>query len=320
MNRARLFARAATHGAMRTTCRPATSSAMKARLASTFAIALLGCGGQVDLGRDRHDDGTGTPPTPDREDARDGSFDPEDARDASSADATADDDGPDDDSGDATSLDDVPDLACTEPTFAGIGAVDTITATTVRLSWSAATHPKTPPPSMVYDVFWSTVAADVFVGPPRRTVPAYTEYVVTGLTAETTYFFGVRARGIDGCDEKNLATRTATTLHPCNYGVVQGIYDRTCAVSGCHVAPAPPGGLSLAPGVSYARTVGVVSLAAAPMKLIEPYDADKSWIYVKMTASPAPGFQRMPPPGATAFPTDEEKDLMRCWINRGAPP
>src|SRR5437867_2727902 len=40
---------------------------------------------------------------------------------------------------------------------------------------------------------------------------------------------------------------------------IQGIFDRSCALSGCHTPPVLNGGLDLSPGRSYRQVVGVPS-------------------------------------------------------------
>jgi hypothetical protein len=208
---------------------------------------------------------------------------------------------------------------CTPPKFGGITKIDGIDEKSVKLHWDAATDPTTSPTAIIYSAYGAASGTSIDFSKAGSLVTGKTEVVFGGLTKETTYFFVVRAsNGV--CQETNFVVRTATTSASCNFAAVQPIFDRNCAVSGCHVLPTPPQGLTLSAGFSYANTVNVDSVEDLPRKRVKPNDSEESYLYRKITGRPAAGTLIMPPPGATSFPTAEEKELIKCWIDHGALP
>ena len=100
------------------------------------------------------------------------------------------------------------------------------------------------------------------------------------------------------------------------------LFTQTCA--GCHGAGAPPGGGLLLSDAATAHA-NMVNVAPGPMTLecagrepyIVPNDADGSLLIVKLEGGPELCGSRMPlgpPPLEQA-----EIDLIRAWINAGAP-
>ena len=98
--------------------------------------------------------------------------------------------------------------------------------------------------------------------------------------------------------------------------VVQPIFSARCAVSGCHVAPAPAAGLDLSAGVAYANIVNVDSSQVPTSKRVFPGDAAVSYLYQKITNDP--GIVGSPMPlGAFPMPAGEI-DAIERWIAEGA--
>jgi hypothetical protein len=81
---------------------------------------------------------------------------------------------------------------------------------------------------------------------------------------------------------------------------------------------APPTGLLLGAGQTYAAIVNVVSTENAPMKLAAPANAENSYLYLKITGRPATGTQVQPPPGTSSVLSTDQKNIVRDWINAGA--
>ena len=99
------------------------------------------------------------------------------------------------------------------------------------------------------------------------------------------------------------------------------IFDKSCANSACHAAPANAGNLNLTYGLSYQDLVGRVpqnpTAAAAGMKLIDPGNPENSFLLTKlMDPTPEQGV-RMP------FNAGElhsgKIEAIRTWIAAGAP-
>ena len=99
------------------------------------------------------------------------------------------------------------------------------------------------------------------------------------------------------------------------------IFDKSCANSVCHAAPANAGNLNLTYGLSYQNLVGRDPLnpaaAAAGMKLIDPGNPENSFLLTKlMDPTPEQG-TRMPFNAGTLH--TGKIDAIRTWIAAGAP-
>lgn len=93
---------------------------------------------------------------------------------------------------------------------------------------------------------------------------------------------------------------------------VQPIFTESCAVPGCHVT----GGIapmSLQVGKAYGDIVNVPSIEQLPYIRVKPYDADSSYLYLKITGRAG---TRMP---LNKAPLDSSNiATIRTWINQGA--
>jgi len=103
---------------------------------------------------------------------------------------------------------------------------------------------------------------------------------------------------------------------------VQGVLDRSCV--SCHneagtYDKALPVALHLEPGRSYDALVGADSVQLPSMRLVEPGDADASYLWRKLndTHEAAGGAGDEMPPGLTL--AANELDPIRAWIEAGAP-
>ena len=99
------------------------------------------------------------------------------------------------------------------------------------------------------------------------------------------------------------------------------IFDKSCANSACHAAPANAGNLNLTYGLSYQDMIGRVpqnpAAAAAGMKLIDPGNPENSFLLTKlMDTTPEQG-ARMPFNAGTLH--SGKIDAIRTWIAAGAP-
>jgi hypothetical protein len=96
------------------------------------------------------------------------------------------------------------------PTFSGATTAVNPTQTTINLAWSAGSDLSG---NVVYDVFLSgTSGCFDFTVPFITSVSNPTGTTVTGLTANTTYFFVVRARDPFGNVDLNEVEQGGTTL------------------------------------------------------------------------------------------------------------
>ena len=99
------------------------------------------------------------------------------------------------------------------------------------------------------------------------------------------------------------------------------IFDKSCANSVCHAAPANAGNLNLTYGLSYQDLVGRSPLnpaaAAAGMKLIDPGDPENSFLLTKLIDPTPEQGVRMPFNAGTLHTGKIE--AIRTWIAAGAP-
>lgn len=96
----------------------------------------------------------------------------------------------------------------TPPTFGGLLSADNPAKNTVDLTWNAGSDAS----GISYDVFVATASGCYDFTAPRATVTSPTGTTVTGLTANTTYYFVVRGRDSTGISELNEVEKSATTL------------------------------------------------------------------------------------------------------------
>jgi hypothetical protein len=91
--------------------------------------------------------------------------------------------------------------------FAGIASISNIGGVNVQVNWSVPSGANPAPAS--YSVYNTTSGSPVFVA--SVSAPT-TSYIVTGLTASTSYTFQVRMTDTTGLTDSNTTTQSATTL------------------------------------------------------------------------------------------------------------
>lgn len=106
------------------------------------------------------------------------------------------------------------------------------------------------------------------------------------------------------------------------HDIQEYVFDKSCANSSCHAAPANAGSLSLTYGLSYEDLVGMVprnpAAAAAGMKLVDPGNPDNSFLLTKLMGPTAPEQgARMPFGGGVLH--NGKIEAIRTWIEAGAP-
>jgi hypothetical protein len=94
--------------------------------------------------------------------------------------------------------------------FAGASALSIQSATSVKLSWTAATIPNIEQSTIVYRVYsGSTTGTQNFTTPLATSTAGATEITLTGLTANQNAYFVVRARDSAGNEDRNTEERAA---------------------------------------------------------------------------------------------------------------
>ena len=121
---------------------------------------------------------------------------------------------------------------------------------------------------------------------------------------------------IIGCTDHGDPVLPEGTPQKVSFGTdIQPIFNTSCARVGCHVQPAPTGGLDLGAGVSYAGLVGITSQNYAPAVRIVAGDPTLSVLYGKVSNTGQ--FNGLMPPIGAAL-TAQQIDLIRAWILEGA--
>jgi hypothetical protein len=85
----------------------------------------------------------------------------------------------------------------------------------IALNWNAASDDRSAATSLVYQIFQASAAmGENYATPTLTTAPGATTHKVTGLTANTKYYFVVRAKDEAGNVDKNTTEVSATTPAP----------------------------------------------------------------------------------------------------------
>lgn len=99
------------------------------------------------------------------------------------------------------------------------------------------------------------------------------------------------------------------------------VFDKSCANSVCHAAPANSAGLNLTYGLSYQALVGRApqnpTAAAAGMKLVDPGKPENSFLLTKLMGPTDPAFGAKMPFNAGSI-HQAKIDAIRKWIEAGA--
>ena len=113
----------------------------------------------------------------------------------------------------------------------------------------------------------------------------------------------------------NPTVAFATTIQP--------IFDRSCALSGCHDA-SRASGLDLSLGKSHDNIVGKRALTRPDRFLIKPKFPDESYIIQKIENAPGISGQIMPqgcpgpPLAGSVCPSADEREALRIWVTECA--
>ena len=91
------------------------------------------------------------------------------------------------------------------------------------------------------------------------------------------------------------------------------VFDASC--TGCHSGSSPSQGLNLSEGAAHGNTVNVPSTEVPSLNLVEPNDADNSYLMQKLEGTAQSG-QQMPYGGPYLSSTLQQ--LVRDWIDAGA--
>ncbi|MCC6544574.1 MAG: fibronectin type III domain-containing protein [Nitrospirae bacterium] len=100
------------------------------------------------------------------------------------------------------------------PVFSGLSAINSITATSLTVSWEPGDDNVTTPDKIQYLIYRSDTPGGEDFESPDYTTTGAGSFGVTGLTPATTYYFVVRAKDETGNIDTNSIEMSAATLTP----------------------------------------------------------------------------------------------------------
>ena len=120
----------------------------------------------------------------------------------------------------------------------------------------------------------------------------------------------------------NSFGETAPDENSTYHDIQETVFDKSCANSVCHAAPANAGNLNLTYGLSYENLVGAApqnpAAVAAGMQLVDPGNPENSFLLTKLTGPTAPAQGARMPFGGGVLHTGKI-NAIRTWIEAGAP-
>lgn len=137
------------------------------------------------------------------------------------------------------------------------------------------------------------------------------------LTLTVLLLVGCEAGSGDGLDSNGnpLGNSEAIPLADNLASIQANIFTPNCALSGCHSGASPAQGLLLSDGNSFRELLDQASSEASALNLIEPGDADSSYLVRKIEGTAAVGLQM---PRLMTPLTVEKIAVIRSWIDKGA--
>ena len=89
----------------------------------------------------------------------------------------------------------------------------------------------------------------------------------------------------------------------------------TASCTSCHSGSSPSQGLNLSAGAAYGNTVNVPSTEVVSLDLVEPGDADNSYLMQKLEGTAQSGATM---PNGSPMLSTTLRQLVRDWIDAGA--
>ena len=204
------------------------------------------------------------------------------------------------------------------PAFSGVQSA-AVSGSSITLQWNAATDNVTAAGQIVYLVYQaSSAGGQAYATPTYTTAPGATSFVVSGLAANTTYYFVVRAQDGAGNIDANTKESSAKTASLSFAGQVQPILTANCGGAACHSGNKPAQGLDLgSAAASYAALVNVASAQCTTTKRVLPSQPTMSYLIWKLQGSGTCFTGSRMPKGAPLSAAD--MGTISAWIASGAP-
>ena len=203
------------------------------------------------------------------------------------------------------------------PTFAGVTGVETVSGSTLRATWAAASDDVSQARSLEYRVYVAESSGGQTFGSPSATSdPGAGEVLVSGLNPETDYHVVVRAVDQAGNEDSNTIEATGRTGAATSFASqVEPILVASCTNAGCHTGPRPAQGLDLRSGSGYGELVGVESTQCAGRALVTAGDPGASYLINKLRGVDICFGTQMPKGGALSA---GQIQTVEDWVGEGA--
>lgn len=106
-------------------------------------------------------------------------------------------------------------------------------------------------------------------------------------------------------------------IQPTLESIQTNIFDRSCALSGCHVGSNAPQGLDLSAGNARENLVDVASREVPSLLRVDPEDPDDSYLVIKIEGDDQRMLGARMPLNMSAL-SQEKISAVREWIAEGA--
>ena len=93
------------------------------------------------------------------------------------------------------------------------------------------------------------------------------------------------------------------------------VFNKSCALSGCHDSGSKQSGLDLSSGKAYSNLVNVPSVEKPNILRVKPNDAANSYLVMKLEGASGIAGSKMPLNGSLS---QDKIDAIKEWINNGA--
>jgi len=111
-------------------------------------------------------------------------------------------------------------------------------------------------------------------------------------------------------ETNSLPNNTSVTFT----SVQKEVFDKSCALAGCHSGVDAAAGMNLSAGSAYANLINIVSVRNAIFVRVQPGNSANSFI-IKMLRNTGENTRIMPPSGTL---NESSIQLVENWINNGA--
>lgn len=99
----------------------------------------------------------------------------------------------------------------------------------------------------------------------------------------------------------------------------ENVFTESCVSSQCHGGAAPKESLDLRSNAAFDELVGVPSVQSGGLMLVEPGNAENSYLYIKLGRGDQTLRDERLMPSSSSPLCDEKLDYIKQWIDDGAP-